>query len=237
MEIEDKPISRAIIGDTETGGLGADKRACQVGLIEFDPVTFEPLWEFQSLVDPGQPMNPKAIEIHGITDEMVAGEPTFSEMIEHRLDGGLLGSITMVSHNVAFDLELLAPLGAIDRTLCTLEEARHWIPKGGRITPGPVSHKLKDLAAYLGIPQPNAHDALADCRTTLSLLKRITEISGRTFEQLASVKKRNVIVMPWGVHARQPLTSLPHHYLKWLLELPNLEVNLRESLEKEMVLR
>lgn len=235
--MEDVPIERCFVGDTETGGLGSYKRACQIGLIEFDPRTFEPIWEFQSLIDPEITMDPKAIAIHGITDEMVAGEPTFAEMVEHRLDGGLVGSITMVCHNVSFDEDLLLPLGHIARTLCTLEEARHWMPKGGRITPGPVSHKLKDLAAYLGIPQPNAHDALADCRTTLALLRHLVRISGRTFEQLASVKKRTVLVWPWGMYARQLLSAAPTAYIKHVLGFDNLEVNLRESLEKELVLR
>ncbi len=235
--MEDVPIHRWFVGDTETGGLGQFKRACQVGLIEFNPLTFEPIWEFQSLIDPEIAMDPKAIAIHGITDEMVAEEPTFAQMVEHRLDGGLVGSITMVCHNVAFDEELLLPLGHIARTLCTLEEARHWMPKGGRITAGPASHKLKDLAAFLGIAQPNAHDALADCRTTLSLLQHLVRISGRTLEQLVTVKKRNVLVMPYGMHARQPITDIPTPYIKHVLGFDNLEVNLRESLTKELSLR
>lgn len=237
QEITDAPVKRWIIGDTETGGLGQFKRACQVGLLEFDPVTFDVLWEFQSLVDPQIEMDPKAVEIHGITDEMVASEPTFDEMIEHRLDGGLTGSITMVCHNVAFDLELLAPLGAIDNTLCTLEEARHWIPKGGRITPGPANHKLATLAEYFGFVNENAHDALSDCRATLQLLKHLVKISGKTVEQLAAVKVREVLTWPWGMYARQPLTATPRHYIEYVLAFDNLEPNLRRCLEKELSLR
>lgn len=235
--METVPTRRWIIGDTETAGFGDKKRACQVGLLEFDPVTFKPIWEFCSLVDPEVEMSSGAQAIHGISDEMVADEPTFTEMIEHRLGGHLVGPITMVCHNVSFDEDLLQPLGGIDDFFCTLEEARRLMPKGGRVTPGPENHKLVTLAAYLGFTYDGAHDALADCHATLKLLEHLVKISGKSLEQLAAVKVREVLTMPWGLHARQPLTAIPASYLQWLLTLENLHSNLRNSVTKELSLR
>lgn len=237
MEIKDTPQVRWFVGDTETCGFGENKVACQLGLIEFDPRTFEVLWEFETLVNPQIPITDGAREIHGISDDMVADQPTMSQVIAGKLDGGLTGDITMVCHNVPFDESLLLPLGHINRTLCTLSEARHYIPKGGRITPGPTSHKLVDLAAYLGIPFDKAHDALADCRATLALLQHIVRISGRTLEQLVAVKEREVLVMPWGCHARQPLSAVPKSYFDYILGFDNLDNNLRTSINKELALR
>lgn len=38
----------------------------------------------------------------------------------------------------------------------------------------PASYQLGDLADYFGIETPEAHDALADCRTTIKLFKALT---------------------------------------------------------------
>lgn len=230
-EIIDAPVKRYIIGDTETCGLGDDKIACQVGLIEIDGTTLEPLWDIESLIDPQHPIGEFASGMHGITNEMVVDEPTMAEFIEHRLKGPLTGSITLICHNVPFDKSMLLGIGGIDRTICTLAEARHSIPRGTLKVAGPENHKLATLAEYFGFKPDEAHKALADCYTTLNLLRYLVKTTGRTLDQLASVQKRTVHEMPWGKNCGVLIHDLPKSYMTWLLGLQDLETNLRESVQ------
>jgi DNA polymerase III epsilon subunit-like protein len=228
----DERIKRYVIGDTETCGLGEDKKACQVGLIEIDPVTLEPLWSIESLIDPQWPIGEYATSMHGITNEMVADEPTMDEFVKHRLPGGrLTGEVTLICHNIKFDEDLLTPIGTVTRGICTLNESRHWIK-------GPANYKLATLAEYYGIVANDAHQALADCFTTLEVLKQIVKVSGRTLDQLADVKVREVLVQPWGMHAGKLMIDVPESYLQWMLrDCEDLEPNLKRAVQKALELK
>lgn len=226
----DERVKRYVIGDTETCGLGEDKKACQVGLIEIDPITLEPIFAIESLIDPQWPIGEKATEMHGITQDMVADEPTMLEFVEHRLGGRMKGEITLVCHNLSFDESLLTPIGTVTRGICTLNESRHWLK-------GPKNYKLATLAEYYGIVADDAHQALADCYTTLAVLKQIVKVSGRTLDELADVKERDVLVAPWGMHAGKLMLDVPESYLQWLLTLADLEPNLRRSAQKALELK
>lgn len=216
------------IGDTETCGLPPHHYPCQIGLMQIDPVSFDVLWEIESLIDPEYPIGEIASGIHGITDDMVADEPTLAEFIEHRLDGGLKGEITMIAHNFQFDAKALSQLGTITRSICSLFEARQNVS----LFPGLQDCKLQTLRAYFGIAEDNAHQALGDCNVTRQVLKKICEASGRSLEQLATLKDRVVHVMPWGKHKGKLIPTIPKSDIAWLLGLENLEPNLRASLQK-----
>lgn len=223
---------RFVIGDTETCGLGEDKKACQVGLIEINAITLEPIFAIESLIDPQWPIGEYATSMHGITNEMVAEEPTMEEFVTHRLPGGRLsGEITLICHNLKFDEDMLYPIGTITRGICTLEESRHWLK-------GPKNYKLATLAEYYGIKADDAHQALSDCYTTLAILREIVKVSGRTLAQLADVKVREVLRQPWGVHAGKLMIDVPESYLNWMLrECVDLEANLKRAVEKALELK
>ncbi len=219
-----------LIGDTETCGIGKDKVACEVGLMKIDPVTFDVLWEIDSLIDPQHPISEGAMAIHGITQEMVADEPTMDEFVEHRLDGGIKGDITLICHNVPFDLSMLMPIGRITRTVCSLFEARMYLK-------GPADNKLQTLREYFGIKPNSAHRALADCDTTRQVLQKIVQASGRTLDELANAKERVVHTQPWGKFKGLLIVQLPVDYLTWLDGLPDLETNLRNSVVKALKMK
>jgi DNA polymerase-3 subunit epsilon len=216
---------RYVIADTETCGLRKMKIACEVALMEIDPETLEPIGTWASLIDPEIAIPEFVTGIHGITDEMVADQPTLTEFIEHKLHGGLEGEITFIAHNVPFDLPLLTGIGSITRSVCTLFEARQMYHN----TP---SHKLQDLRLHFGFPENEAHRALSDVHTTRRLLGQILKDSGRTLDQLADAKDRTVHVMPFGQHKGQLLMTVPRQYLSWLVQQENVEANLLASIHK-----
>lgn len=219
-----------IVGDTETTGL-KDPRACEVGLMQIDPTTFEVLHEVSSLIDPEKPIEPGAMAIHGITDEMVADKPTMAEFLEH-CGGRIPGALTMIAHNLRFDIPMLEPVGVITRTICSLNEARAI----KHLMPGLENCKLQTLREYFGIAANNAHRALADCDITRQVLKKLCDISGRTLDQLADVTVRTVHIMPFGKHVGTPIMSLPRSYLEYMLTL-DLDKNLRTSMQKSLDLK
>ena len=122
---------------------------------------------FSSLLNPG--VDPGPTHVHGLTSEMLAGQPTFGDVVDD-LKGVLRGR-TMVAHNVAFDYSFLAAEAElidaelpIDTVMCTVELAR-------RLRLGCENLRLETLAAHWGITQMRPHDALDDALVLAQILK------------------------------------------------------------------
>lgn len=225
-----------VIGDTETTGLPPGNAACEVALREICPVSLETRWELRSLIDPEIEIGEKAAEIHGITQDMVADEPTMQEFVEHRLGPDRINGrkIVLICHNVRFDKPLLAAIGQITNSICTLEHARRLWPKG---TPnGPSDHKLQTLREHFRIPANNAHSALDDVHITHEVLRHILEAHGRTLLDLAFEGPVVVHRMPFGEHAGKLLMDMPADYLRWMLT-KDFDPNLKRSVQRVLDLR
>lgn len=95
-------MAREIILDTETTGLDPKKghRLIEIGCLEIEDLlpTGRTL---QLFVDPERPIDPDAIRVHGITDDMVRGKPKFFDVAEQILD--FIDEAPIVAHNAAFD--------------------------------------------------------------------------------------------------------------------------------------
>lgn len=95
-------MSREIVLDTETTGLdpAGGHRLVEIGCIEIEDLlpTGRAL---HRLIDPQRPIDPDAIRVHGITDEMVRGKPAFADLCDEILD--FVGDAPIVAHNAAFD--------------------------------------------------------------------------------------------------------------------------------------
>jgi DNA polymerase III subunit epsilon len=211
------------IGDTETTGLkGA--RACEIGLIEFDPMTLQPIAQWESLIDPEKPIEPGAQAIHGITNEMVADAPTMKEYREIVIPGQLDGEWCIVGYNVQFDKPMLIELMDIKKTYCMLGECRRLFPTQTN------DHKLGTMVEYLKLPGGTAHRAMGDCQSVLQMMQLLIPQSGKTFLDLLQVPARTVYVMPWGEHKGKLLADVPKERRTYYLSFPNLDEDLRRSL-------
>lgn len=122
---------------------------------------------FASLLNPG--VDPGPTHVHGLTTEMLAGQPTFADVIGEL--NAVLAGRTLVAHNVGFDYAFLANeaelVGAelpIDTVMCTVELAR-------RLNLGTDNLRLETLAAHWGVTQLRAHDALDDALVLAQILK------------------------------------------------------------------
>ena len=134
--------------------------------------------EFSQLVNPRMPIPYGASKVNGITDDMVAGKPVFSEVLPEFLD--FAGKDVLAGHNIhSFDMQFIYRdaeryLGRIPENDCvdTLVMARAALPN--------LRHRrLTDLAAYYGISTDGAHRALQDCRMNQQIFERLSK---ETFE-------------------------------------------------------
>ena len=101
--------------DLETTGLSPIScRIVEFGAVRFNLAAGE-LETFEQIVDPQCPIPPETIRVHGITDAMVRGMPTVSEVLPAFL--GFLGGpdTVLMAHNASFDIGFLTQV-IIDRT-------------------------------------------------------------------------------------------------------------------------
>lgn len=161
-----KDIKFAVL-DTETTGLSpaGGGKICEIAVSVSQGG--QTLQEFSTLLNPGMPMHPDVIAIHGITNEMVATAPTFAQVLPQLLS--LLDGCVLVAHNAEFDLNFLR--SEVERcglrlpqypVLDTLKLAR----KNGCF----ARNNLGTIATTLGIDAAGAHRAMADVRMTQKVL-------------------------------------------------------------------
>ncbi|HEY0522388.1 MAG TPA: 3'-5' exonuclease [Stellaceae bacterium] len=141
--------------DTETAG----GRAGPESILEIAIVDETGMVLLDTLIDPGRPIDPFVVRIHGITDDMVQGAPRWDDVAPEA--ARLLAGTEFVAHSVAFDRAVVgAAAAAAARFTCTVSLCRR---KLGR------AHKLRVAAEMAGhVPAGRWHRAAADalaCRS------------------------------------------------------------------------
>jgi len=215
---------RYIVFDTETTGVGKDKQAVEIAMVEIDS-NMVVQGEASSLIKPTCPISPEAEAVHGISMDMLKDCPTIEEWVRDILGGRLEGDIVLIGHRIGFDRPLFAPIGDAKFALDTLVLAQTYVPES-------PNKKLDTLKEFLSLPGGGeSHRAMADVTTCLQLLQHIVPMTGRTLEVLSTVPYTVIHRMPWGKHEGKLLLELPEDYRRWLLKLEDLDHNLRRSLE------
>jgi DNA polymerase-3 subunit epsilon len=170
-------VRRVLVLDTETTGLShaADKiielAMLWVAVDVRSGLPFGPVEVFEGFEDPGMPIPATALEVTGITDDMVRG---------HRLDDAAVAALVgradlVIAHNAGFDrpfVEARFPLFADVAWACSFKEI-DWKAAGSG------SSKLSALAADQGWFY-DAHRAQVDCHALLQVLARPVGPGGST---------------------------------------------------------
>lgn len=181
-----------VVLDTETTGLypGLGHRVVEIGAVRLE--NWQPVAEFNQLINPERKIEPKASAVSGISDADLIGRPTFTD-IALELSAFLAGAL-IVAHNAAFDAGFLGmeyfisnPTGFAPRTpvlpnpwLCTLLLARRHFYFG--------RNNLGHIARKLGVRMGKAHRALNDVYMTAEILKRMTrELAKRKLETVGDL--------------------------------------------------
>ena len=157
---------RYIVFDVETTGLRLwrNDRIIEIGAVA---VAGEDMAEeFHTLIDADKPITRAAQKIHGITREMLAGQPKAREaLIAFQR---FIGNSTLVAHNTDFDIGFLGfeysriGQGLRNRHICTLKLSR-------KLYPGLSDYRLETVAKHIlgiEIDKNRRHRALDDARLT-----------------------------------------------------------------------
>jgi DNA polymerase III subunit epsilon len=110
--------SRQIVLDTETTGLDPEQghRIIEIGCVEMVDRRLTGN-NFHVYLNPDREIDAAAVEVHGITNEMLADKPRFADVAEDLL--GYLRDAELVIHNAPFDVGFLdaelARLGSAPR--------------------------------------------------------------------------------------------------------------------------
>lgn len=180
-----------IVFDIETTGLSPQScNITEIGAVRVK--SGEVLEEFNMLTDPGIPIPEKITELTGITDEMVAGQPSNAEAVKAFLD--FCGDRMLIAHNADFDTSFIrkvsgeAGLEFNNSYLDTVSMSRY-------VNPELKKHKLDILADYFKLGEFNHHRASDDAKMLAEIFYRMTDKlrdEGITdFAQLAETMSAN----------------------------------------------
>lgn len=97
---------REIVLDTETTGLRVKEghRIIEIGCVELVNKV-KTGRTFHTYLNPQRKIDPAAYEVHGISDEFIAGKPTFSKIAEQFMD--FIGNSNLIIHNAVFDMQFI----------------------------------------------------------------------------------------------------------------------------------
>ena len=163
------PTARGLILDVEATGLDrANDQIVELGVLsfEFEPATARILRVIKvldELEDPGCPIPPAAIKVHGISDAMVKGHRINDEAVRRMAQEASI----IIAHNAEYDRAM------VERRFDCFAD-RHWACSAREVPwreHGFASNALGHLALASGLFF-GAHRAVMDCRAVLEVLSR-----------------------------------------------------------------
>lgn len=203
---------RIVVFDTETASL--EGNACDLAVVPVD-VNFNVLdGAIESLIDPGVPISPSAMGVHHITNEMVYDAPTMKEFVELHGNPFDHPNLVVCGHRVDFDIKVVADLLPKNfRKICTLKLVRQLYPEA-------ENHKLQTLRYMFGLKAGDAHRAMGDVITCLSLLQHIAKETHSDALDMIGWMSQPIsmdLKMPFGKHQGDRLRDLPKGYVNWCI--------------------
>ncbi|MCC6657901.1 MAG: DNA polymerase III subunit epsilon [Rhodocyclaceae bacterium] len=179
--------------DTETTGLepSAGDEIIQIGATRIVNGRLLRSESIDQLVDPRRPLRPEGIPIHGITEEMVAGQPAIDKVLP--LFRAFCEDTVLVAHNAAFDMRFLQ-LKEEATGIRFQQPVLDTLLLSAVIHPNQESHKLEAICERLGINVIGRHTALGDAIVTgevfLRMIPLLEEMGIRTLRQAREAAER-----------------------------------------------
>lgn len=162
-----------VVIDTETTGVGPGHEVVEIAAVRFEAGRITA--EFSSLIDPRRDIPEDATKVHGITEDMVRGQPMLVD-VAGELDK-VAYDAAPCAYNAPFDSALVH--NRIYGTDCpAFDPELSWIdvfvivasPRVDKYVKGPGRLKLTNVCVRHGIELVGAHRALGDARATGLLL-------------------------------------------------------------------
>ena len=179
--------------DTETTGLepSAGDEIIQIGAIRIVNGRLLRNETIDQLIDPRRRLKPESIAIHGITEDMVKGQPTIGQALPAFHE--FCEDTVLVAHNAAFDMRFLqlkeASTGIVFR-----QPVLDTLLLSALLHPNQESHRLEAIAGRLGINVIGRHTALGDAIVTgeifLKMIPLLAEQNIHTLRQAREAAAR-----------------------------------------------
>lgn len=240
-------MARYIILDTETTGTGDLDRIIQLGYMVLGAKEIEVQNEFFSS---SVPISFGAMEVHGITPDMLEGKSTCKESLSYkRLQELNTNDNYLIIHNAPFDIGMLEKEGFKTqmKVIDTLRVAKH-------ILPDEEAHRLQYFRYKMGIYKEEqkeadalgvtikAHDALGDVLVLKLLLSRLKEAVMANFpsenpvEKMVDLTATPILIKSFnfGKYKGKTIQEVARSdaaYLRWMLSsMENLDSDMRYSI-------
>lgn len=165
-----------VVFDSETTGLDPEvDRVLQLGAVRVVNGKLVPGEEFETLVDPGQPIPPQSTKVHGISDDMVAGAPEFTAACRAFHD--FARDAVIIAHNAPFDMAFLHRQGRATG-LVFEHPVLDTVHLSAIVFGGSAEHTLDALCDRLNvtIPPEARHTALGDAIATAQVFTAMLPI-------------------------------------------------------------
>jgi DNA polymerase-3 subunit epsilon len=159
--------------DTETTGLdpaGGD-RIIAVGAVRVVNGRVLRQETFEQLVQPQRSVPAESTAIHGITPDMLDGQPTIDAVLPSFVR--FAEDTVLVGHNVSFDLQFLE-LAAAPTGVVISQPALDTLLLHAALHPDHREHTLEAIAARLGVSVVGRHTALGDALVTAEVFVALT---------------------------------------------------------------
>lgn len=223
-------MTNIVVIDTETTGFDpVEDRIVEIAAARLlqDGEWYETDWVRTCLVDPERSIPATASAVHHVTDADVVDARKIDPAIAYL---GLRKGDILVAHNAAFDRSFLPQLSG-HSWVCTWRCAQVLIPDA-------PSYGNQVLRYHLGIDvetgngrmgQP--HSAGYDARTTAGIMSYL--LTKASVEDMLILSEAPLLLpkITFGKHKGTPFGEVPKDYLRWLKGQPDLDRDLRHTLE------
>jgi DNA polymerase-3 subunit epsilon/exodeoxyribonuclease X len=240
-------MAKYVILDTETTGTNEEDRIIQLGYMVLGAKEIEVHNEFCSS---DIPIKYGAMEVHGITPDMIEGKPPCTETTAYKR---LLELNTpdnyLIIHNAPFDITMLEKEGFKTQmqVIDTLRVAKHVMPEEDAHRLQYFRYKMElykeeqKEADTLGI-EVKAHDAIGDVLVLKLFLSKLKTVVQEKFpgenpvEKMVDLTNTPILVTTFrfGKHKGKSLQEVALEdagYLRWMLKsMDNLDEDLRYSI-------
>ena len=186
--IEDRPLTELAftVFDTETTGLNPSQgdEIIQIGATRVLNGKLLRNESFEQLIDPRRPLAAASAKIHGITADMLRGQPTIESVLP--AFHAFAADTVLIAHNAAFDMRFLQ-LKEEQTGLRFDQPVIDTLLLSAVVHPNQESHRLEAIAERLGLTIVGRHTALGDAIVTaevfLKLLPLLAEKGIRTLRE------------------------------------------------------
>ena len=161
--------------DTETTGLEPSNgdEIIQIGAVRIVNNRMLRQEIFNQLVVPEMPIKPEGIPIHGITDDMVRGQPTIDQVLPAFHE--FCEDTVIIAHNAAFDMRFLQ-LKEEQAGVRFAQPVLDTLLLSAVVHPNQESHKLDAILERLGISIETRHNALDDSLATAEVFIKLVPL-------------------------------------------------------------